>query len=646
MLSERGLAVIEKLIENNHRPITAKALAASLGVSERSVKTYIKEVSDFCGKKGIKLNRTPGVGFEADFTEEQIKDVEALLLNKVVVLSQQQRVNYISYILLSGWDTYTVSLFSEELSVSKNVINDDIKFLEPELEHFGISISKTLGHGVSASGGEFEIRKALHHMCKYPIGNKHIDKIYDHRIAVEESNLWLNNFSQANYENAVAIVHYIEEKYGILYTDYSTQMLVEYLTIQMFRLRVGKCIEGSIGADSECFMEHIVGDIASQIEDKMKLKLTSGEVEYIRVLVESANMQNGNYENMNQYATDAFCCEIIEYLSEMLSVNLMENELLRTSIESFSPASLQRTRYGIEVKNPFLQDITEMYSGIFATCFTLSRFYEKYAGKMPSDHEIAFIALLVGGALHRAPQSIRAILIGTGGIAAANIVAAKIENKISDINVVAILSSEKINSLDDYEYDIVLSMLPGQNDSDKVVHISPIVSSRDEKLIRDKCLELRTDYGVEKSEFAKLIDYEHILFSNKNLSKKEIIKLACQKLIEDGYVSKEFMKDVLDREKVEATAIGNEIAIPHGKTEHVITPKICVVRTGEPVDWGNIRVNTIFLLALNFENMITTKAFFRDFTRVLSEQDSLQAIKSATDSKELEGVLKAKLHWI
>ena len=112
-------------------------------MSERSVKTYIKEVSDFCAKKAMVLNRTPGIGFVADFTEEQIADLEKLLHNKAVALSQQQRVNYIAYILLSGWDTYTVALFSEELSVSKSVINDDIRVLESELESFGISVTKT-----------------------------------------------------------------------------------------------------------------------------------------------------------------------------------------------------------------------------------------------------------------------------------------------------------------------------------------------------------------------------------------------------------------------------------------------------------------------------------------------------------------------
>ena len=50
MLSERGMQIVEKLVENNAKPVTSKVLALGLGVSERSVKTYIKEVSDFVMK--------------------------------------------------------------------------------------------------------------------------------------------------------------------------------------------------------------------------------------------------------------------------------------------------------------------------------------------------------------------------------------------------------------------------------------------------------------------------------------------------------------------------------------------------------------------------------------------------------------------
>lgn len=657
MLSERGLAIIEKLIENNRKPITARALAISLGVSERSVKTYIKEVSDFCAKKGLVLNRKPGIGFEADFTDEQIGELQKLVDNRDVSMSRQQRINYIAYILLSGWDTYTVALFSEELSVSRNVINEDIKHLESELEAFKISVTKTAGHGISISGDEFSIRKALRHMCRFPVENKVVEDFYDHRISREESSLWANNFSRKNYGDSVDIIHFIEEKYHILYTDYSVQMLAEYMTIQLYRIKNGHVLGSHVNVHEQSgymhtqdavydVRENITADIVEKISRLTECKLSQGESDYIQILLQSATLQEGGADCLTDEESVTFANELLHYLSQIMGMKLVENELLKTSIESFVPSSLTRTRYGIEVTNPFLQDITEMYSGIFATCFTLSRIYEKYTDNMPSDHEIAFIALLVGGALHRTPQSIRAILIGTAGIAAANIVAAKIENRIPNIDIVAILSSEKINSLDEYEYDIVLSMIPGQISDDRIVQISPIVGQKDEKLIRDKCAELRSDYGVDKNEFGKLIGADNIIFIEKKISKKELLKEACGGLIDGGYVSKGFLKDVLERENVESTAIGSGIAIPHGKAENVIRPQICVVKLAEPLNWGNMKVDVIFLLALNFENMITTKAFFRDFTRVLSEEESLNAIRGTHGSKELEGVLKAKLHWI
>lgn len=43
-----------------------------LRMSERSVKTYLKEVADFCEEQGMKLDRKPGKGIKPEFSEEQI----------------------------------------------------------------------------------------------------------------------------------------------------------------------------------------------------------------------------------------------------------------------------------------------------------------------------------------------------------------------------------------------------------------------------------------------------------------------------------------------------------------------------------------------------------------------------------------------
>ena len=138
MLSEKGLLIIEKLAEHNNELVTSKALAASTGMSERSVKTYLKEVADFCEQNSMTLDRKPGKGMKPCFSDAQIGKILDVAGRKSAAVSQKKRQNYISYILLSGWDTYTYAAFSEELNVSKNVIMDDINELDAELLLFGI----------------------------------------------------------------------------------------------------------------------------------------------------------------------------------------------------------------------------------------------------------------------------------------------------------------------------------------------------------------------------------------------------------------------------------------------------------------------------------------------------------------------------
>ena len=261
MLSERGLQIIEKLIDNNRIPITSKTLALYMGVSERSVKTYIKEVSDFCKEQGMVLERKPGIGFVSDFTEGQIRQINELKRDKKIVMSKKQRMSYIMYILLSGWDTYTLSLFSEELNVSKKMIGDDINAISKELKKYGIKINRVAGHGVFITGDEFSIRKAMKSCCNYAIGSKEIRKTYDYRMSVGEGELWINNFGQDNFEKAVDVIHKVEKSFGVEYTDYSFRMLAEYLSLQLFRTRMGNVIIEKISPNYKAISSPVLIDL-------------------------------------------------------------------------------------------------------------------------------------------------------------------------------------------------------------------------------------------------------------------------------------------------------------------------------------------------------------------------------------------------
>ena len=653
MLSEKGLLIIEKLAEHNNELVTSKALAASTGMSERSVKTYLKEVADFCEQNSMTLDRKPGKGMKPCFSDAQIGKILDVAGRKSAAVSQKKRQNYISYILLSGWDTYTYALFSEELNVSKNVIMDDINELDAELLLFGIKVHRTAGYGIYATGSELDIRKAMRHFCRYPISDKQVIKTDDHRLSRRAAEVIANNFRSVNLSMAVDMIHHVERRFDIIFTDYTFQMLAEYIAIALFRVDVEKELktdELDLSNQKNRFImtehEHKAREAAGFLERHHGISLSQPEIMYLAMLFSCAEGQNRVVMSCEEALSIED--EMIVYLSNLLAANLIENELLRESMRSFLPGSIARTHFGIEIDNPFLSDITQSYASLFTVCFTVSRYYEKYTGAMPSENEIAFIALQVGGALHRNPMTVRAVLIGAAGYATGSIIAGKIENRVPDVRIVSILSSDRIEHIDEYDCDLILSTIDTQADIHKdmrFLYVSPLISAQDEKNIRNKCFELMTGQSAEVSEFSQMLSEEFIIFEKKAKKRKDVLKRACQLLINKGIVQSEFARDVLEREKVEATAVGCNIAIPHGKPEHVNRCQILVIRLDKPIEWGERMADMIFLLAINFDSVNTTKAFFHDFTKLLNENGATDRLREAASPHELCASIRKELGW-
>lgn len=653
MLSEKGLLIIEKLAEHNNELVTSKALAASTGMSERSVKTYLKEVADFCEQNSMVLDRKPGKGMKPCFSDAQIGKILDVAGRKSAAVSQKKRQNYIAYILLSGWDTYTYALFSEELNVSKNVIMDDINELDAELLLYGIKVHRTAGYGIYATGSELDIRKAMRHFCRYPISDKQVIKTDDHRFSRRAAEVIANNFRSVNLSMAVDMIHHVERRFDIIFTDYTFQMLAEYIAIALFRVDVEKELkpdELDLSNQKNRFImaehEHMAKEAAGFLERHHGISLAQPEIMYLAMLFSCAEGQNRVVMSCEEALSIED--EMIVYLSNLLAANLIENELLRESMRSFLPGSIARTHFGIEIDNPFLSDITQSYASLFTVCFTVSRYYEKYTGAMPSEDEIAFIALQVGGALHRNPMTVRAVLIGAAGYATGSIIAGKIENRVPDVRIVSILSSDRIEHIDEYDCDLILSTIDTQADIHKdmrFLYVSPLISAQDEKNIRNKCFELMTGQSAEVSEFSQMLSEEFIIFEKKAKNRKDVLKRACQLLINKGIVQSEFARDVLEREKVEATAVGCNIAIPHGKPEHVNRCQILVIRLDKPIEWGERMADMIFLLAINFDSVNTTKAFFHDFTKLLNENGATDRLREAASPHELCAAIRKELGW-
>lgn len=87
----------------------------------------------------------------------------------------------------------------------------------------------------------------------------------------------------------------------------------------------------------------------------------------------------------------------------------------------------------------------------------------------------------------------------------------------------------------------------------------------------------------------EILKEENILLGETISSKEDAIKLAGNILVENNYVKEEYIQEMLKREIMTTTYMGNFIAIPHGTEESkgtVIKSGISIIQVPKGVDFG------------------------------------------------------------
>ena len=102
---------------------------------------------------------------------------------------------------------------------------------------------------------------------------------------------------------------------------------------------------------------------------------------------------------------------------------------------------------------------------------------------------------------------------------------------------------------------------------------------------------------------ATLLPPNHVFLDMEVADKEEVIRQLASVLTTDEIVQneEEYIQSVLARETHSTTGIGNNIAIPHGKSQAVKQSAIIFARLREPLDWQALDdepVSVVILLAI------------------------------------------------
>jgi len=129
---------------------------------------------------------------------------------------------------------------------------------------------------------------------------------------------------------------------------------------------------------------------------------------------------------------------------------------------------------------------------------------------------------------------------------------------------------------------------------------------------------------------------ENILLNVVIQTKEEAIKLAGRILVENGYVTEDYIKKMLKREEMVTTYMGNSIAIPHGTDEsksEVLNSGISVIQISNGVDFGNGNIaKVVFGIAGNNNEHVE---LLSQIAILCSEEENVEKIVQITSKEQL-----------
>ncbi|MDI3311313.1 MAG: BglG family transcription antiterminator [Thermoanaerobacterium sp.] len=645
-ISERDIEII-KILLNSDDPLVVDELAEKLNVSNKTIRNDLKKIEEYLVRRGLKLLKKPGTGIMIEGPENKKLDLSTELSSYAKFMepfSPEARKNYILRRLFMSNKNITIKELSDELYVSKVTIHKDLEAVEEWLSKYNLKLIKRTNYGIEISGDEENWRNAAASLIVSNKGQDEIKELLydDYTGRIDYKTLTrLKELIDIDYKKLEKIVSNMESRLEFRFSDEAFISLIIHIAISMERLRMNKDIRLSKDVLNKLkrHEEYTIAEkAAKEIEENFDIKLPDSEVGYILLHILGAKMQQNRLDDIDIEIKEdenidiavTMAKEIIKIAEKALSVDFSgDSQLLNGLILHLKP-TINRLKYGLTLRNPILDQIKENYPDIFGVAWMTSTVFEKYIGKKAGEEELGYITLHLGAAFERAKKPLKALVVCSSGIGTSQLLAVRLERCFRNVEIVDIVSSLSLNDVMSDNVDFIISTVPVESKK-PVVNITPLLTQSDIKKLEN--------FIDEYYESKKVVDVEILDVGREFREKRMVLKYIVSELIRIGYVKNEYLDDVLNREKISSTYVGNGIAIPHGNPENVNKSVISVTRLEKPVNWGDGDVTVVIMVSINAADIKYASKFFRKLYNNIDDTNFKENLLKLKDKKEIEKLL-------
>lgn len=639
---DRTKSIIKFLLEKK-APVTINEIATELNVSNKTVRNDLKNLQDIVEREGLKVQKKTGIGTSIEGPEDNKAQLLLSIkrdLNYIEPFSRENRQYYILRRLFMSGSKVTAQVLADELYVCSATIHKDLEQVEKWVNSFNLKLIRKKNYGIEICGNENDYRKAISCLLAESREVEELKELlyteYKGRIDYQ-SMLQLKALFKIDFRRLEDILNYAESKLKYTFSQEAYTSLFIHIVISIKRIQEGKDILlspemlDSIKNEEEY---RYAREICLKLQEHFKIKIPEPEVGYITLHLLGCKMQEkdlGNltvpFEKLGELELAVGIARTIVKLAEdTLSLDFSKDKHLLNGLILHLRPTINRLKYGLTLRNPFLEEIKTNYPDIFGVAWMSSTVFEKYLDVRIPESEIGYIAMHIGAAAERQRKSIKTLVICHSGIGTSQLLSARLARCFKEIEVMGVVSAAGLTENMISGAELIISTVP-LNIKRPVLLISPLLTQQDIKKIE---LTLSADdhktAGQGQEKVAKEVYYRSIKFANR----EQVIEQMCSSLEKKQYIKKGFKQSVIERENYVATEIGNFIAIPHGEPGEVMKSCLALTVLEQPLKWDKEKVQFIFMICLAEKDMAKTKTLLKNLYSKMDSPQFLMSLKKGT----------------
>ncbi len=638
-MDTRKRNILKELMASN-TPITAGYLGQILEVSSRTIREDIKDLNHILSKHGAEVKSTRGIGYELEIIETT--DFHSFLSDrsqKTVADNQlpnspESRIVYIIKKFLLSEKYIKLEDLADEMHVSKSTLQLDLKSIRTILKSYNLQLNSLPNYGLKIEGKELNRRFAI---SEYVFNRDH----------TAPDLLWIDQLSTITHSDKETLtniwrllINKLDEN-NVSLSDIAVNNLFVHIAIAYKRIKNGHSINlvQKDLKDIESQKEYEVAkNIVKEVEQIWQVSFPDIEVAYITIHLLGTKMINESLvsekkiENIMDNNIKSLAISMVESIDDELNLGIQgDTELLVGLCLHLKPA-LNRYKYGMNIRNPLLNDIKTNYPLAFEAGLIASLVLYEKLNITIDENEIAYLALHIGAAIERqklehTPK--RCYIVCASGVGSSQLIRYRIESEFhSQIIVEGVTEYYRINEIPLNKIDFIISTVPIKHDLPiPIIEVNAILSEKDITKVGEFVESI-------EEKIAEYIPKENLFLNKSFSSKEEVIDFLSSVAESKDTLPDNYKEMIYEREEIATTAYGNLVAIPHPISPQSTKTFLTICTLDSPINWDDRKVQFVCLLNVEENSKENLQRMYGLLGNIVNDPELVRQLIEAKNYQE------------